>query len=157
MHHRLAYESAEKEATTCWEAPIFDSYPDSYYDSTRSLDEDLSLTITSTPQGRFVYWKGFEPPELLDDPSLIAYIPGLPFQYGRPLSPIEEVAETVLVDYSTTKKETHPVSPPKPRTKSPTMSFRQMLRQTQEEKEIVIALLAGQTPPYVHRTAGARP
>ena len=82
MHHRLAYESAEKEATTCWEAPIFDSYPDSDDDSTRSLDEDLSLTITSTPQGRFVYWKGFEPPELLDNPRQIAYIPDLPFQPG---------------------------------------------------------------------------
>jgi len=66
------------------------------------LDEDLSLIITSTPQGRFVYWKGFEPAELLDDPRLIAYIPDLPFQHGRPLSPIEEVAETVLVDYNTT-------------------------------------------------------
>ena len=102
MHHRLAYGSVDKEATTCWEAPIFDSYPDSDDDSTRSLDEDLSLTITSTPQGHFVCLKGFEPPELLDDPRLIAYIPDLPFQYGRPLSPIEEVVETTLVDYSTT-------------------------------------------------------
>ena len=79
MHHHLAYGRSKKEATTCWEAPIYDSYPDSDGDSTRSLDEDLSLIITSTPQGRFVYWKGFEPAELLDDPRLIAYIPDLPF------------------------------------------------------------------------------
>jgi hypothetical protein len=26
---------------------------------------NLGLTITSTPQGRFVYWKGLEPSELL--------------------------------------------------------------------------------------------
>ena len=65
----------------------------------------MSLIITSTPQGRFVYWKGFEPAELLDDPRLIAYIPDLPFQHGRPLSPIEEVAETVLVDYNTSHDE----------------------------------------------------
>ena len=54
------------------------------------------------PQGRFVYWKGFEPAKLLDDPRLIAYIPDPPFQHGKPLSPIEEIVETTLVDYSTT-------------------------------------------------------
>jgi hypothetical protein len=35
----------------------------------------LGLTITSTPQGHFVYWKGFEPSELLDYEShLIAFM-----------------------------------------------------------------------------------
>ena len=33
----------------------------------------------------------------------MAYIPDLPFQHGRPLSPIEEgVGDTILVDYNTT-------------------------------------------------------
>jgi hypothetical protein len=34
----------------------------------------LGLTITSTPQGHFVYWKGFEPSKLLDYESrLVAF------------------------------------------------------------------------------------
>jgi hypothetical protein len=38
-------------------------------------DSHLSLTITSTPQGRFVYWKGLEPSELLEyDSHLVAFI-----------------------------------------------------------------------------------
>jgi hypothetical protein len=102
MQHRLANGITEKEDTTCWEAPIYDSYPDSDDDSTQSLDRDLSLIITSTPRGSFVYWKGFEPTKLLDDPRLIAYIPDPLFQHGKPLSPIEEIVETTLVDYSTT-------------------------------------------------------
>ena len=36
MHHHLAYGRSKKEATTCWEAPIYDSYPDSDGDSTEA-------------------------------------------------------------------------------------------------------------------------
>jgi hypothetical protein len=63
----------------------------------------LSLTITSTPQGRFVYWKGFEPSELLDYEShLVAFTQELSFQEGRPLSPVTEEGEssTALLEYS---------------------------------------------------------
>jgi hypothetical protein len=43
------------------------------------------------PQGHFVYWKGFEPSELLDYESrLVAFMQELPFQEGKPLSPITE-------------------------------------------------------------------
>ena len=51
-----------------------------------------------------VYWKDFEPAELLDNLRLVAYIPDLPFQQGKPLSLIEEegVDDTALVDYNTT-------------------------------------------------------
>jgi len=60
-----------------------------------------------------------------------------------------------------TKKETQPDTPAKPWIKSPRMSFQRTLQQTNhkkikkpEEKEIVVAPLAGQTPPYVCRTTG---
>jgi hypothetical protein len=52
-----------------------------------------------------VYWKGFEPSELLDYESrLVAFMQELPFQEGRPLSPIAEEGEssTELLDHSRT-------------------------------------------------------
>jgi hypothetical protein len=42
-------------ATTCREAPIFDKYSDSDDDSEPLSSSHLGLTITSTPQGRFMY------------------------------------------------------------------------------------------------------
>jgi hypothetical protein len=48
-------------ATTYHEAPIFDSYSDSDDDSKPLSDCHLGLTITSTLQARFMYWKGMEP------------------------------------------------------------------------------------------------
>ena len=49
------------------------------------------LTIASTPQGHFMYWKGLEPPDLLRlDARLVAYIPDLPYQEGNQLPPIQE-------------------------------------------------------------------
>jgi hypothetical protein len=63
----------------------------------------LGLTITSTLQGHFVYWKGFEPSELLNYEScLVAFTQELPFQEGRPLSPIikEGESSTELLEYS---------------------------------------------------------
>ena len=50
-----------------------------------------------------MYWKGFEPSELLDYESrLVAFTQELPFQEGRPLSPIAEEGEssTELLEYS---------------------------------------------------------
>jgi hypothetical protein len=42
-----------------------------------------------------VYWKGFEPSELLDYESrLMAFTQELPFQEGKPLSPIAEEGES---------------------------------------------------------------
>jgi hypothetical protein len=52
-------------ATACLEALVFDKYPNSGDDSEPFLGHHLGLTITSTPQGWFVYWKGMEPSELL--------------------------------------------------------------------------------------------
>jgi signal transduction histidine kinase len=52
-----------------------------------------------------VYWKGFETSELLDYESrLVAFTQELPFQEGRPLSPIAEEGEssTELLDHSRT-------------------------------------------------------
>jgi hypothetical protein len=50
-----------------------------------------------------VYWKGFEPSELLHYEShLVAFMQELPFQEGKPLSPITEEGEssTELLEYS---------------------------------------------------------
>jgi hypothetical protein len=49
-----------------------------------------------------MYWKGFEPSELLDYESrLVAFTQELPFQEGRPLSPIAEgESSTELLEYS---------------------------------------------------------
>jgi hypothetical protein len=64
----------DEGATACREAPILgnhsqpDDYPESFSGS------HLGLTITSTPQDHFVYWKGLEPSELLKyDSRLVAF------------------------------------------------------------------------------------
>jgi hypothetical protein len=52
-----------------------------------------------------VYWKGIEPSELLDYESrLVAFMQELPFQEGKPLSPITEEGDgsTELLEYSHT-------------------------------------------------------
>ena len=63
--------------------------------------------IATMAQGRFVYWKGIEPSELRDGSRLVAYIQDMPYQEGRPLSPIadEGPRDTVLVDYNTSHDE----------------------------------------------------
>jgi hypothetical protein len=97
----------EERATVCQEAPIFDKFLDSDDDSKPFSGCHLGLTITSTLQGRFVYWKGMEPSELLEYNSrLMAFTQELPFQEGKPLSPIAEEGEgrTVLVDYSSSRE-----------------------------------------------------
>jgi hypothetical protein len=55
--------------------PALENYsqPDGHTES--FLGSHLGLTITSTSQGRFMYWKGFEPSELLDYESrLVTFI-----------------------------------------------------------------------------------
>jgi hypothetical protein len=60
-------EGLEDEgATTRREAPVLDNHPqpDDYLEL--FLGNYLGLTITSTPQGHFMYWKGLEPSKLLE-------------------------------------------------------------------------------------------
>jgi hypothetical protein len=59
-----------------------------------------SLMITSTPEGRFVHWKGMSLSDLLEvEDRLVAHLEPLPFQEGRPLATmVEESIE--LVDVS---------------------------------------------------------
>ena len=85
-------------------APLFDSYPDSDGDTDTDSLSYQSLTIMATPQSRVVYWKNSEPINLLDNARLLACLRDLPYQSGRPLSPIVEkgVGNIALVDYSTT-------------------------------------------------------
>jgi hypothetical protein len=53
----------DEDATAYREAPIFNKYTDLDGDSEPSMGSHLGLTITSTPQGRFLYWNGMEPSE----------------------------------------------------------------------------------------------
>jgi len=77
------------DATNPWEAPVTDELLDN--EPISIIGKHLDLTIASTPQGRFVYWKGMEHPELLGhDARLVAYFPNLPYQDGNQLSPIHE-------------------------------------------------------------------
>jgi hypothetical protein len=71
----------EGEATACWETPIFDDYDSDSDDGAEPfMGGHQGLMITSTPHGRFVYWKGMKPSELLEDTShLMAPLDTLPF------------------------------------------------------------------------------
>jgi hypothetical protein len=95
----------DEGATTCQEAPVLDNHSQ-LDDHTESFSgSHLGLTITSMPQGCFVYWKGLEPSELLEyDSCLVAFTQKLPFEEGKPLSTILEEGEgsTELVEYSHT-------------------------------------------------------
>jgi hypothetical protein len=60
--------------------------------------------ITSMPQGRFMYWKGKKPAELLGgDARLVAHLDTLPYQEGRPLTTVAKIG-ILLVDYSSNKR-----------------------------------------------------
>ena len=81
------------------------SEPGSGLDYNSDSDEETPLTgpqpglvITSTPAGRFVYWPGKKPEDLLEpDSRLIACLDPLPFQHGAPLAPIPEEATATEV------------------------------------------------------------
>jgi hypothetical protein len=63
---RTRKELEDEGATVCRAAPALENHsqPDGH---TKSFSGSfLGITITSMPQGCFVYWKGFEPSELLD-------------------------------------------------------------------------------------------
>jgi hypothetical protein len=58
------------------------------------------LMITSTPEGRFVHWKGMKLSDLLEaEDRLVAYLEPLPFQEGRSLATVAKES-TELVDAS---------------------------------------------------------
>jgi hypothetical protein len=64
----------DKGATAYQEAPVLDNHIKSDDDPKFFSGNHLGLTITSTPQGCFVYWKGLEPSELLEyDSRLVAF------------------------------------------------------------------------------------
>ena len=64
--------------STKGKAPIDDEISDD--EPIPPLGYHLGLMIASTPQGRFVYLKGSEPPQLLGlDARLVAYIPDHPY------------------------------------------------------------------------------
>jgi hypothetical protein len=96
------------EATVSREAPIFNDYnSDSDYGAVPFMGGHQGAMITSTPQGRFVYWKGKKPSELLgNDARLTAHLDTLPYLEGRPLPTI--VGEgTALLDYSSDEHTSH--------------------------------------------------
>jgi hypothetical protein len=65
----------DEGATACRGSPIFDNYSDLDDDPESFSGSHLGLTITTTPQGRFVYWKGMEPSELDEyDSHLVAFM-----------------------------------------------------------------------------------
>jgi hypothetical protein len=83
--------------------PIFDNYSDSDEDPESFSGSHLGLTITTTPQGRFVYSKVMEPSELLEyDSRLVAFTQELPFLESKPLSriTIEVQGSTEVVEYN---------------------------------------------------------
>jgi hypothetical protein len=56
------------------------------------------MVITSTPAGRFVYWRDRKPTDLTDGNSrYVAYLNSLPFQEGTPLARAEEYTPTEVV------------------------------------------------------------
>jgi hypothetical protein len=61
---------------------------------------DNDLMITSTPEGRFVHWKGMKLSDLLEDEDRpVADLEPLPFQEGKPLATMAEES-TELVEVS---------------------------------------------------------
>jgi hypothetical protein len=98
----------EGEATACQEARIFNDYDsDSNNGAEPFMGGHQGLMITSTPQDRFMYWKGKKPTELLgDDACLVAHLDTLPYQEGRPLTTVAKIG-TVLVNYSFDEHSSH--------------------------------------------------
>jgi hypothetical protein len=70
----------DKGATTYREAPVLNNHSKSDDDPESFSGNHLGLTITSMPQGHFVYWNGLEPSELLEyDSRLVAFMQEIPF------------------------------------------------------------------------------
>jgi hypothetical protein len=87
----------DKETTTYREAPVLDNHSESDDDPESFSGNHLGLTISSTPQGCFVYWKGLEHSELLEyDSRLMVFMQELPFQEGKPLSPSQNPRSVTL-------------------------------------------------------------
>jgi hypothetical protein len=58
------------------------------------------LMVTSTPEGRFVHWRGMQLSDLLEaEGRIVAHLESLPFQEGRPLATMAK-GPTELVDAS---------------------------------------------------------
>jgi hypothetical protein len=56
-----------------------------------------SLMITSTPERRFVHWKGMKLSDLLEaEDRLVAHLEPLPFQEGRPLATVAEESSELV-------------------------------------------------------------
>jgi hypothetical protein len=67
------------------------------------------LMVTSTPEGRFVHWRGMKLSDLLEaEGRLVAHLEPLPFQEGRPLATVVE-GSTELVDASSDELVSHQV------------------------------------------------
>jgi hypothetical protein len=67
------------------------------------------LMIISTPEGRFMHWKGMKPSDLLEaEDQLVAHLEPLPFQEGRPLATVVEES-TELVDEGSEELISHQV------------------------------------------------
>jgi hypothetical protein len=65
--------------------------------------------ITSTPEGRFMHWKGMSLSDVLEaDDRLVAHLKPLPFQEGRPLATVAE-GSTELVVASSDELVSHQV------------------------------------------------
>ena len=56
------------------------------------------------PQCQIVFWKDSESADDVNNARLVACLRDLPYQPGKPLSPVreEEIGDTAFVDYSTT-------------------------------------------------------
>jgi hypothetical protein len=78
----------------------FGSDPDEPESENHTTEQPLSgaasgLVITSTPDGRFIYWPDRKSADLTDGNSrCVAYLDSLPFQEGTPLAPAEEHTPT---------------------------------------------------------------
>jgi uncharacterized protein YecT (DUF1311 family) len=65
--------------------------------------------ITSTPEGRFIHWRGMELSNLLEaEARLVAHLEPLPFQEGSPLATMAEES-TELINTSSDELASHQV------------------------------------------------
>ena len=95
------YQAALSKIQHQRELPELEYYSDS--DEEKPLIRPaLGLVITSTLEGRFVYWADQKPFDLAtdDDSCLIACIEQLPYQEGTPLPTISEEGDTKIITSS---------------------------------------------------------